>query len=108
MVKPYEADFTSDTPDYVRPYYDLFSTNGFASSGLTLDEYRTTATLFSFDLTQDQCNNYSTHLNPVKYGELGLKLRFKTPLPNPITVLFYLEYSDIVEVTRSRTILYDP
>ena len=108
LVKPYEVDFTSDTPDFVRPYYDLFSTNGFASSGVTIDEYRDTATLFSYDLTQDQCNNYSTHLNPVKYGELGLKLRFKTPLPNPITVFFYLEYSDIVEVTRSRSILYDP
>ena len=106
--KPYDLDFSGDAPDFVRPYYDLFATNGLAPSGLTLAEYANTATLFSYDLSQDQCNNYSSHLNPVRYGELSLKLRFKTPLQQPITVLFYLEYSDVVEVTRSRSVLFDP
>lgn len=110
VVKPYELDFTSDNKCYMRAYYDLFNSNGFIgnnSNGITPEEYLKNCTLFSYDLSPDQCSNFFSHVNPIKQGELTLKLQFKKPLPNPITVLFYLEYIDLLEITKSRNILYE-
>ena len=110
VIKPYEVDFTSENKVLSRPYFDLFTTNGFigsSSNGLTADEYTKTATLFSFDLSNDQCSNLFSHINPLRQGELSLKLKFKSPVVNPITVLIFMEYLDIVEISRSRTVLYD-
>lgn len=109
--KPYDLDFTSEDKKYRRAYYDLFVSNGHingSSNGISEQEFIETSTLFSYDLTPDRCNNYSMHLNPVRYGDIGIKLKFKTALANPISVLFYFEYSDVIEITKSRTVLYEP
>ena len=110
VVKPYDLDFTSDATNLKRAYFDLFFTNGFIgsnSNGITFDEFKSVTTLFSFDLTQDQCSNFFSHINPIKQGDLSLKLKFKTPLTESVSVLFFLEFLDIIEITRSRSVLYE-
>ena len=110
VIKPYDVDFTSDNKSYMRPYFDLYRTNGYIgnnSNGISCEDFINNTTLFSFDLSPDQCSNFFTHVNPIKQGELSLKLQFKSPLSDPITVFFYLEYLDLLEITKTRTILYD-
>ena len=108
LAKPYEVNF--NTGNYLRPYSDLYTTNGFLgshSNGITLDEYSSTSTLFSFDTSIDQSSNGSGHVNPVRKGEITIKFKFRRALQRPITLLVYMEYFDVIEISKSRTVMYE-
>ncbi len=93
----------------VRSYLSLFSGTGMlyrdVGNNIDRDEYLQGYTLFAFDLTPDL--NDGSHFNLVKQGNLRLELHFGRPLPETICVIVYAEYDNIIEVDRSRNVIFD-
>lgn len=103
------------TPDfennlYCEAYQTLYSGCGthFANkgNGISYDDYKSGNTLFCFDLSPDlSCNE--AHWNINKTGSLRAELRFANPLTQPIVVILYAEFENLLEITHERNIILD-
>ena len=106
-AKPLQPNF--DRNKAVRSYLSLFSGTGMLyqdeGNNIDRDEYMQGFTLFAFDLTPDL--NDGGHFNLVKQGNLRLELHFAKPLPDTICVIVYAEFDNIIEVDRSRNVIFD-
>jgi len=87
-----------------------------ASNGITYENYKVGNTLYAFDLTPDLCS--ADHFNLLKDGSLDLDVHLeKDPKANPAalvtsgaggyTAMFYLEFDNIIEITKERQVLVD-
>ena len=100
-------NFTNEL--YQKAYYSLF--NGLVKAGLdignqiTRSDYANGYALFAFDLTPDVCNG--DHFNLVKNGNLRISLVFDGHLGSNINCIVYMEYENIIEINKSRNILWD-
>lgn len=74
-------------------------------NGISRDDYPNGYTLYAFDISPDL--NEGDHLNLVKRGNLRLEMRFGTALPNTIMVIVYAEFQNILEVDKSRNVIFD-
>ncbi|XP_003730196.2 uncharacterized protein F54H12.2-like [Strongylocentrotus purpuratus] len=94
---------------YIHAYNSLFmGTNRlFADKGLDInrEEYLKWFTLFAFDLTPDVSDG--CHLNLIKSGNLRLELQFDRPLPNTVNCLVFSESQGLIQIDRSRNLIYD-
>ena len=106
-AKPLQPNFERNKS--VRSYLSLYSGTGMLyqdeSQGIDREEYAKGYTLFAFDLTPDL--NDGNYFNLVKQGNLRLELHFAKPLPDTINVITYAEFDNIVEVDRSRNVIFD-
>ncbi|GBN27014.1 Uncharacterized protein F54H12.2 [Araneus ventricosus] len=104
---PLELNF--DKNNYIKAYYSLFSgTDKFGQDqGLFIsrEEYINGNTLFAFNLSPDLCNG--EHLNLIKHSNLRLEIKFTKALPQTICVLIYAEFDNVIEINKTRNILYD-
>ncbi len=106
-AKPLQPNFEKNK--WVRSYMSLYSGTGmlYQDEGNDIDreEYAKGYTLFAFDLTPDL--NDGSHFNLIKQGNLRLELHFAKPLPDTINVVVYAEFDNIIEVDRSRNVIFD-
>ena len=103
--------------NYTQGYLTLHKNIREASNGITYENYKIGNTLYAFDLTPDLCS--ADHFNLLKDGSLDLDVHLeKDPkaLPNPAlvtsgaggyTAMFYLEFDNIIEITKERQVLVD-
>ena len=61
--------------------------------------------VFSFDLTPDM--DAEDHYALIKHGNLRLELEFVAALADPVSILIYAEFDNIVEITADRHIQID-
>src|SRR6218665_895085 len=61
--------------------------------------------LYAFDLTADQCEG--NHLNLLRHGTVRVDMKFAQLLPNTINVIAFAEFENILEIDRSRNVLFD-
>ena len=61
--------------------------------------------LYTFDLTADQCEG--EHFNLLKQGNIRLDMKFAQALPNTINVKAFAEFENILEIDRSRNVIFD-
>ena len=105
--KPLQPDFDNDL--YTRSYVSLFTGTGLMSqdqgNDISWEEYGNGYTLFAFDLTPDLSD--SGHFNIVKQGNLRLELHFKTQLPYTVNAIVYAEFDNVIEIDKSRNVLFD-
>lgn len=110
-AKPLQPDFREggEGDGYVRSYLSLFEGTGRlhqdVGNGIAIEDYPKGYTLFAFDLTpdlSDQC-----HFQPVKDGNLRLEAHFREGLPHTINVICYAEFDNVVEIDRSRNVIFD-
>ena len=47
------------------------------------------------------------HYNLIRHGNVRLSLKFATPVAQPITVIAFAEFDNILEITKDRQILAD-
>ena len=94
---------------YIHAYNSLFmGTNRlFTDKGLDInrEEYPEGYTLFAFDLTPDLSDG--CHLNLVKSGNLRVELQFENPLPNTVNCLVLSESQGLIQIDKSRNVIYD-
>jgi hypothetical protein len=108
--KPIQVQF-GDGGDglYIRGYETLFSgmDKMFADSGnlISREDYGKGYTLYAIDLTPDLTS--SEHFNPVQTGNVRLSIQFARALPNTVTCLVYVEFESLIEIDKSRNIIFD-
>ncbi len=94
---------------YIQSYQTLFAgLNKMykdAGNNISREEYPNGYTLYAFDITPDL--NEGGHLNLVRKGNLRLELRFGTALPETAMVIVFSEFQNILEVDRTRNIIFD-
>lgn len=103
------------TPDfehglYVESYHTLFSGSGihFKDEGnaISYEDYPKGSVLFCFDLSPDLSASEG-HWNLQRQGSIRVELKFAAPLANPINVLAYAEFQNMVEIDKNRNVIVD-
>lgn len=105
--KPIEPNFASGNT--IRCYTSLFQ--GTEKLGqdkgihISREEFGQGYTLYAFDLTPDMCDG--GHMNLIHQGNLRVEIKFGKALVKTVSVLIYAEFQNIIEITKSRSILCD-
>jgi len=107
-IKPLTTDF--ERSFYVRGFNTLFSGTGkvFRDEGNALDikNFSGGYALYAFDLTSD-LDDYD-HFSLAKRGSVRLVLKFAQALADPMTVIAYAEFQNVIEIDRNRIyVIYD-
>ena len=108
--KPIQVQFDdAGTGLYIRGYETLFSgmDKMFADSGnlISREDYAKGYALYAIDLTPDFTS--SEHFNPVQTGNVRLSIQFSEALPHTVTCLVYAEFESLIEIDKSRNIIFD-
>jgi len=61
--------------------------------------------LYAFDLTPDLCEG--DHFNLLKQGNVRVDMKFAQALENTINVIAFAEFENILEIDRSRNVIFD-
>jgi len=106
-VKPLEMNFA--TRQYINAYASLFMGTGKwkrdEGNLISREDFAGGYALYAFDLTADQCEG--EHFNLVRQGNVRVDLKFSAALTNTINVIAFAEFENILEIDRSRNVLFD-
>jgi hypothetical protein len=104
---PYSSGIEMDYENncFLQAYHTLFQNIRESSNGLSYDDYKNGYTLYAFDLSPDMCSG--EHFSIFKDGCLDLDIDFKKSMSTSITTIFYLEFDNLLEVTKQRNIVFD-
>jgi len=97
--------------NYTQGYLTLHKNIREAPNGITYEGYKDGHTLYAFDLTPDLCS--SDHFNLLKDGSLDLDVQLDYSGTDLLTkthghtAIFYLEFDNIIEITKDRQVLVD-
>ena len=61
--------------------------------------------LYAFDLTSHLGED--DHFSLAKQGSVRLVLKFAQPLVDPLTVVAYAEFQNVIEIARNRNVIYN-
>ncbi|KAI0225612.1 hypothetical protein LSAT2_023642 [Lamellibrachia satsuma] len=105
--KPLHPNFDDDL--FIRSYMNQFSSTGEMwqdeGKGLSRSDFRHGYTFFGFDLTPDACDGACIQL--VQKGNLRIEIHFRDALPTTVNVITYAEFESVLEIDKSRNIIYD-
>ncbi|XP_026290579.1 uncharacterized protein F54H12.2-like [Frankliniella occidentalis] len=106
--QPLTPDFPGEL--YTQAYNTLFSGTGIhwkdEGNNISWNDYAKGNTIFAFDLSPDLSAS-KPHWNLQRHGTLRLDLRFAAPLPNPINVICYAEFENLLQIDRNRNVIID-
>lgn len=106
-IKPLKLDYANDL--YIEAYMNLFHGTGKINRDegncITPADFKGGFALYAYDLSPDLCEG--DHFNLLKQGAVRLTIRFSTALVRPITVVSYAEFENVIEIDRSRNIIFD-
>ena len=91
---------------FTEAYNSLFSGIREQANAISISDYPNGYFIMAFDLTPDLCS--SEHYNILKDGNLEIVLKFKNDddIKNTaVTLIVYLEFDNILEITKNRNIL---
>jgi hypothetical protein len=106
-LRPLEPDFANNL--YIREYMALYE--GLCKMGrdegldIAREEYGSGYTIFVWDLTPDQSEG--DHFNLSRDGTIRLEGKFSQALPSTISIMCYAEFQNILEIDRSKNVIYD-
>lgn len=105
--KPLDPDYLNGQS--IRAYNSLLlgSEKLASNKGIYInrDEFAQGYTLYAFDLTPDLCDG--NYLNLINQGNLRIEIKFAVALPKTISVLVYAEFQNMIEITKSRSVICD-
>jgi hypothetical protein len=111
-LTPRYSDNDDDGYDgnYIRAYHSLFAGTDMMISAdqgnaIKRSDYSRGYTIYCFDLTPDLCTG--GHLNPIRAGNIRVSAHFSKPLHTTTTMIVYGEFQNIIEIDRSRNIIFD-
>jgi hypothetical protein len=106
-IRPLELNFEHN--QFITAYMSLFTGTGkqFMDEGnqIRREDYARGFTLFAFDLTPDLSED--DHFNLIREGSVRVDMKFGDALPNTINVIVYAEFENIIEIDRSRSVIFD-
>jgi len=105
--RPIELNY--DKGLFIHSYNSLFAGTGKLNrdEGLAIArlDYVRGYALYAYDLTADL--DSEDHYNLIRHGNVRLSLQFATPLPQPVTIITYAEFDNVLEISKDRQILAD-
>ena len=94
---------------YVRGFNTLFSGIGklFKSDGnaISRESFGSGYALYAFDLTPDLGED--DHFSVTRQGSVRLVLKFGEALDEPVSVIAYAEFQNVIEIDKHRNVIYD-
>ena len=106
-VKPLEINFA--TNQYINAYATLFMGTGKwmrdEGNQISREDFAGGYALYAFDLTPDLSEG--DHFNLLKQGNVRLDMKFSQALENTINVIAFAEFENILEIDRSRNVIFD-
>ena len=106
-VKPLEINFASN--QYINAYATLFMGTGKwmrdEGNQISREDFAGGYALYAFDLTPDLSEG--DHFNLLKQGNVRLDMKFSQALENTINVIAFAEFENILEIDRSRNVIFD-
>lgn len=107
-LEPLKPDYTKKL--YIQSYNTLFTGTGInwgdSGNGISREDFIGGYNINIFDLTPDQSSN-DTHYSQGSTGSLRIEVQFEKALTEPITAVVFLEYNNIVELDKHRTVSID-
>jgi hypothetical protein len=109
--KPLTPDF--DNGLFIRSYLSIFNatnqTNTESCINISRQNYTKGNVIFGFNFAPDLSSGCcaTPWVNPIRRGNIRIHLRFKNPLAQPITMLVYLDYDSLLEITPDKNVIYD-
>ena len=106
-----KIDPATDTElDFDEAYNTLFSGTGkiYSNAGLdiTREDYPGGYALYAFDLTPDMCKG-ADYFNTVQRGSLTLALTFGKATEDPIAMVCYGDFENVIRIDSERNAIYD-
>ena len=99
---------------YSKEYYDLFEVtnqdNIDTCISITKDQFEKGFNIFSFRCQPDLiCGGARSmgFVNPLKPCSMRLHFRFDEPLDRTITALIYFDFDTLLQITKTRNVIYD-
>jgi hypothetical protein len=106
-IKPVQTNFTAG--QFIGAYMGMFAGSGkfYRDEGndVTRDDFANGYALYAFDLSRDLAEE--GHFNLAKQGGVRVNLKFGTALPNTVIVVAYAEFENVIEIDRSRNVVFD-
>jgi len=106
-VKPLEVNFANQL--FITAYASLFMGTGKwmrdEGNHISREDFGGGYALYAFDLTPDLAEG--GHFNLIKPGNVRVDLKFAQALTSTINVIAFAEFENILEIDRSRNIIFD-
>ena len=106
-IKPLVVDY--DKGLYVNAYMNMYSgcrkENQDEGNGIARTEFAKGYTFYVFDLTPDLSERGSWNL--IRSGGVRLAMKFAKPLDKTVTILAFAEFENVIEIDRSRNVIFD-
>jgi len=103
-LNAYQTDF--DRGIYLRSFLSLaqaVNQDGMDSIlGISRTGYPKGNVHHAFNFSQDGTTGMTSSVNPLRYGNLRVVLRFKKPVPVALTALFYCTFDQCLEIDENR------
>lgn len=99
-----DLDFKNDM--YMQGYNSLYQNIRESANDISYDDYKDGYTLFAFNLSPDLCAD-GEQFSELKDGSLDLDVDFEKLPEDSITAVFYLEFDNVIEITKQRNVLFD-
>jgi hypothetical protein len=107
-TKPFTPNFTDNL--FIREYNSLFDGSGIfhkdVGLSITRSDYSEGFSLICTDMTPD-LSCHEGHWCLIKNGNLRLELRFQEALEQPITVICFGEFNNLIEIDANRNVILD-
>lgn len=96
---------TWDDGSAIEQYKNMLDNTGlktFVSNGISFEEFVSNSVCFAYDLTPDKCNSYQSHGSET--GNVDIQLGFKTALTEPVQIIVYATYDEVVTINKERVV----
>jgi len=107
-AKPLNLHFGDDM--YMHALVQLFEGLGMGGenkgNGVDRAKFKNGCCLFAFDLSPDE-DDSSGHWDLIKEGPVSIQLEFGTALPNPVEVIAYAEFDNLLTIDKTRSTFVD-
>lgn len=104
---PLELNFSQK--QYIRAYQNLFMSTEHMRSDqgnfISREDFCDGNTLFAYNLSADLCDG--EHFNLIKHSNLRIEMKFEKPLEETVCVIVFAEFENVIEINKSRDIIYD-
>ena len=104
---PYSSGLKLDYANnqYLEGYNSIYQNIREAGNYISYEEYSKGNALYAFDLTPDLCS--AEHFSLLQDGALDCDITFSKQAEKGVTAIFYLEFDNIIEITKARQIIFD-
>jgi hypothetical protein len=108
----YTPNFTDNSEDYSREYYEFLNNLGFSGTvnqpAIDYLNYKKNHCLFSFNLNSDFENpTENEYINLPQDGFLNINVKFKSNLTEALKLIVYSQSDSSIEIDESRNVTVD-